>query len=149
MASLVLLGDLGKGVVALLLVSRFVSTDLWPQLACAAASILGHSFSCFLHFKGGRGVATGLGVLLYFMPDVSVFALTVWLAIVFVTRYVSLGSIVAAFCAPLGAYYLGLRSSSCYFYGNHRCCCHCPPIMKIWSDSFTARKTKFGKVICP
>ena len=40
MASLVLLGDLGKGVVALLLVSRFVSTDLWPQLACAAASIL-------------------------------------------------------------------------------------------------------------
>ena len=66
MASLVLLGDLGKGVVALLLVSRFVSTDLWPQLACAAASILGHSFSCFLHFKGGRGVATGLGVLLYF-----------------------------------------------------------------------------------
>lgn len=72
MASLVLLGDLGKGVVALLLVSRFVSTDLWPQLACAAASILGHSFSCFLHFKGGRGVATGLGVLLYFMPDVSV-----------------------------------------------------------------------------
>ena len=51
MASLVLLGDLGKGVVALLLVSRFVSTDLWPQLACAAASILGHSFSCFLHFK--------------------------------------------------------------------------------------------------
>ena len=68
---------------------------------------MGHSFSCFLHFKGGRGVATGLGVLLYFMPDVSVFALTVWLAIVFVTRYVSLGSIVAAFCAPLGAYYLG------------------------------------------
>jgi glycerol-3-phosphate acyltransferase PlsY len=107
MASFVLLGDLGKGMLALYLVERFVSHELPVQLICAAAAILGHSFSLFLHFKGGRGVATGLGILLYFMPDVSIFALTIWLAIVFVTRYVSLGSVVAAFSAPIAAYYLG------------------------------------------
>jgi glycerol-3-phosphate acyltransferase PlsY len=107
MASFVLLGDLGKGIIALLLVDHFVSHDLSVQLVCAAASIIGHSFSCFIHFKGGRGVATGLGILLYFMPDVSIFALTIWLAVVFVTRYVSLGSVVAAFFAPIAAYYRG------------------------------------------
>lgn len=60
MASLVLLGDLGKGVVALLLVSRFVSTDLWPQLACAAASILGHSFPVSSILKADEALLPGL-----------------------------------------------------------------------------------------
>lgn len=106
MASFVLLGDLGKGVLALYLVNHFVSSDLGALLVTAAASLVGHSFSCFLHFTGGKGVATGLGIILYLMPEVSVFALTVWLAIVFVTRYVSLGSIVAAFLAPICAWYL-------------------------------------------
>ena len=58
-------------------------------------------------FKGGKGVATGLGILLYFMPEVAVFSLTIWLATVFVTRYVSLGSILAALAAPFSAWYLG------------------------------------------
>jgi len=106
MAALVLLGDMGKGVLALYLVNQFLSQDLGPLLLTAAAAMAGHSFSCFLHFKGGKGVATGLGIILYLMPEVSVFALTVWLAIVFVTRYVSLGSIVAAFVAPFCAWYL-------------------------------------------
>ena len=61
----------------------------------------------FLGFKGGRGVATGLGLILLFMPDVCIFSFTVWLVIVFVTRYVSLGSIVGAFITPIVAYYRG------------------------------------------
>jgi len=110
MASFVLLGDIGKGMLALWLTENFVSQDVRVQLCCAAAAILGHSFSLFLHFKGGRGVATGLGILLYFMPDVSVFCLTVWIATVFVTRYVSLSSVIAAFLAPLAAWYRGYNA---------------------------------------
>lgn len=110
MASFVLLGDIGKGMLALWLTEKFVSQDVRVQLCCAAAAILGHSFSLFLHFKGGRGVATGLGILLYFMPDVSVFCLTVWIATVFVTRYVSLSSVIAAFLAPLAAWYRGYNA---------------------------------------
>jgi glycerol-3-phosphate acyltransferase PlsY len=105
MASFVLLGDIGKGMIALYLTDHFISQDVRVQLFCAAAAILGHSYSLFLHFKGGRGVATGLGVLLYFMPDVSIFCLTVWMATVFVTRYVSLSSVIAAFLAPIAAWY--------------------------------------------
>ena len=106
MASFVLLGDMGKGILALYLVHHLVSPDLGPLLVTAAGALAGHSFSCFLHFTGGKGVATGLGIILYLMPEVSVFALTVWLSIVFVTRYVSLGSIIAAFLAPFCAWYL-------------------------------------------
>ncbi len=107
MASFVLLGDLLKGVLALYLVNHFVSSDLTVLLVCAVFAIVGHSFSWMCRFRGGKGVATGLGILLYFMPEVAVFALTIWLATVFVTRYVSLGSILAAIAAPLSAWYLG------------------------------------------
>lgn len=107
MASFVLLGDLLKGVLALYLVNHFVSGELPVLLVCAVAAIVGHSFSWMCGFKGGKGVATGLGILLYLMPEVALFSLTIWLATVFVTRYVSLGSILAAIAAPLSAWYLG------------------------------------------
>lgn len=107
MASFVLLGDLLKGVLALYLVNHFVSGELPVLLVCAVSAIVGHSFSWMCGFKGGKGVATGLGILLYLMPEVALFSLTIWLATVFVTRYVSLGSILAAIAAPLSAWYLG------------------------------------------
>lgn len=105
MASFVLLGDMLKGIAAVLLVQFLFNGNLHVQLIAALAAILGHTFSIFLHFKGGRGVATGLGLILYFMPDVSIFSLAVWAGIVFVTKYVSLGSVVAAFLTPFAAFY--------------------------------------------
>lgn len=105
MASFVLLGDMLKGIAAVLLVQFLFNGNLHVQLITALAAILGHTFSAFLHFKGGRGVATGLGLILYFMPDVSIFSLAVWAGIVFVTKYVSLGSVVAAFLTPFAAFY--------------------------------------------
>ena len=106
MASLVLLGDMLKGVAAVLLIKSVLGPNLALELVAAVGAMLGHNYSVFLHFKGGRGVATGLGLILLFMPEVSIFAFTVWLAIVFVTRYVSLGSIIAAILTPLGAWYM-------------------------------------------
>ncbi len=117
MASFVLLGDLLKGVLALYLVNHYVSSDLTVLILCATCAILGHSFSWMCGFKGGKGVATGLGILLYFMPEVAVFALTIWLATVFVTRYVSLGSILAALAAPFSAWYLGYDGRLVAFVG--------------------------------
>ncbi|MDD4320998.1 MAG: glycerol-3-phosphate 1-O-acyltransferase PlsY [Acidaminococcaceae bacterium] len=107
MASFVLLGDMFKGILAIILVKYFFAANLHLELVTAIAVLLGHNYSVFLGFKGGRGVATGLGLILYFMPDVSIFAFSVWLAIVFVTKYVSLASVLAAFLTPMASYYRG------------------------------------------
>ena len=107
MASIVLIADVVKGILAVLLVRYLFESSLHLELLTAIASLLGHNYSVFLGFKGGRGVATGLGLILLFMPDVCIFSFTVWLVIVFVTRYVSLGSIVGAFITPFVAYYRG------------------------------------------
>ena len=64
-------------------------------------AMLGHVFPIFLGFKGGKGVATGLGVLSMLMPKVTTIVVIVWLVLVLTTRYVSVGSIVAAVLTPI------------------------------------------------
>jgi glycerol-3-phosphate acyltransferase PlsY len=64
------------------------------------AAISGHNWSVFMGFKGGRGVATGLGVVSLLAPKVTVIVFAVWCIVVFFTRYVSLASIVAAALVP-------------------------------------------------
>ena len=68
--------------------------------------ILGHNYSLFLGFKGGKGVATGLGLFLYMLPWGAAAGLCVWIIIVMITRYVSLGSVVAAIVAASAGWYL-------------------------------------------
>lgn len=92
--------DFLKGVLSVLLAQIFIGTPAAMVLAGLLA-ILGHSCSIFLKFKGGRGVATGLGVIAFLMPSVTSIVFLVWLAIVLATRYVSLGSIVAATLVPI------------------------------------------------
>ena len=92
--------DFLKGALSVLLAENFNGEPLVMILAGFFA-ILGHSFSLFLKFHGGKGVATGLGVIAMLMPKVTAIVFLIWLAIVFVTRYVSLGSIVASICVPL------------------------------------------------
>jgi glycerol-3-phosphate acyltransferase PlsY len=71
--------------------------------AAAVAAVVGNCWSLFLRFRGGKGVATGLGALLYLVPWATAPAALVWLAIAASFRYVSLASITAALCVPLGA----------------------------------------------
>ena len=71
---------------------------------CGILAVVGHSWSLFLRFKGGKSVSTGLGVLIMLMPVIAGLVFLVWLAIVYVTRYVSLGSIVGAALVPVLAY---------------------------------------------
>ncbi len=105
-ALLVLLSDLFKGMLAVAVVNYFFYSHLL-NVAAAIGALLGHNYSAFLGLKGGKGVATGLGLLIYLIPHIFFGTFGVWLLIVLSTRYVSLGSIVASFCAPFLAWYFG------------------------------------------
>lgn len=108
-ALLVLLGDGGKGWL-----SAFIGFQLAGEagvLIGGLVAILGHSFSCFINFKGGKGIATGGGVLLYMSPLTLAILLSVVILICAVTRYMSLGSICAAWLAPVVLYATGAPRS--------------------------------------
>jgi acyl phosphate:glycerol-3-phosphate acyltransferase len=94
-----LLGDVAKGLIPVLLVRFFDLGEI--ALACAAvAALLGHLFSPFLGFSGGKGVATGMGVLLGFAPTVVLLALLFFAVTFAASRIVSLASVVAAAVTP-------------------------------------------------
>lgn len=78
-------------------------STLWA-LAYGAAAIVGHVFSIYVGFKGGKGVATSAGVLIALAPLAMLAGLVVWTALVFGTGYVSLGSIVAAIIVPFAVF---------------------------------------------
>ena len=96
--------DMIKGILAVALMNYMFHNHML-NVVTALGAVLGHSYSLFLGLKGGKGVATGLGLLLYLMPQACIFSFGVWLVIVLITRYVSLGSIVAAICTPIFAWY--------------------------------------------
>ena len=77
------------------------------MIAGGLLSIVGHSCSVFLKFKGGKGVATGLGIILFLAPWETLIVFAVWVVIVAITRIVSLGSIVAAILVPILMYVFG------------------------------------------
>jgi glycerol-3-phosphate acyltransferase PlsY len=102
----VALFDIAKGAIPVLLFAPQVSDSELFALACGVAAILGHVFSAFVRFKGGKGVATAAGVMLALTPLALAVAATVWAIVVFLTGYVSLGSIAAAAVLPLAVYLL-------------------------------------------
>lgn len=103
--------DVLKGLVPVLAVSLFgivndnpapLQLTLWLLVGCA--SVLGHIFPVYLNFKGGKGVATSLGLVLGLWPYYTICgfsAFLVWGCCVFISRYVSLSSIIAAVCFPI------------------------------------------------
>jgi len=101
-AVLTLLGDAGKGWLAVFLTRHFGPHEgLYTLLAIVGlVAFLGHVFPVFLRFKGGKGVATALGVLLGFNPLVGLGALLTWIVVAFLFRYSSLAALVAAASAP-------------------------------------------------
>jgi glycerol-3-phosphate acyltransferase PlsY len=100
--------DVLKGLVPML-ATRSLTTPLsvvvlWLWLAVGCAAILGHIFPIYLKFKGGKGVATSLGVALGLWPYYTIcaaFALLVWVVVVLIWRYVSLASIAASITFPV------------------------------------------------
>lgn len=110
-AALTLLGDAAKGWVAVVLAMSFAPHDAEGLLMIALVALavfLGHLFPVFLKFKGGKGVATALGVLLALNVWVGLGALVTWLVMALVFRLSSLSALVAAIAAPIYAIALGL-----------------------------------------
>jgi glycerol-3-phosphate acyltransferase PlsY len=79
-------------------------------VAGIVGALLGHSFSCFTNFRGGKGVATGAGGFLVLLPIEALIALGVFLLVRFATKYVSLASIVASVSLPVSAFFLHERA---------------------------------------
>ncbi len=93
---LVLVGDVFKGVVPTLLARDQLHFNPWLVAAVGLATIVGHNWSVFLRFGGGKGVATGLGVIVVLAWQAAAAFAVTWLATVLITRYASLSSIVAS-----------------------------------------------------
>jgi glycerol-3-phosphate acyltransferase PlsY len=107
--------DVAKGFAAVMLMRQVEPDNYFWIGAAAVAAITGHIFPLFLKFRGGKGVATGVGVYLALAPYSVLITLVVWVVIVYFTRYVSLGSIIATAAVPLWTwlcYGLLLRDSS-------------------------------------
>lgn len=100
---LIFLLDFLKGAVSVYIGTHLAGTPLAAVLAGIFA-IAGHSCSLFLKFQGGKGVATGLGVIVMMMPLPALLVFLLWLGIVKISGYVSLGSIVAAAFVPVLAW---------------------------------------------
>ena len=113
----VLLMDALKGWAAVVGLARLVALVLYPSadaqtrewlgVVAGISAILGHNYTCWLHFKGGKGIATSAGVLAALVPTALIIALGIWGVVCVATRYVSLGSIVAAFSLPFLAWLTG------------------------------------------
>jgi glycerol-3-phosphate acyltransferase PlsY len=100
-----LLFDLLKGAIPTFIAWRWFGPDM--AVLAGAGAFLGHCFPVWLGFKGGKGVATAAGVILGFTPTVMAILLLAFIAVVALTRYVSLASILTAVFAPVVAWLLG------------------------------------------
>ena len=115
---LTLIFDVAKGAAAVLLAERLSNDSATSMTIAAVAALVGHCFPVWLKFKGGKGVATAAGVFLVLSPPAFLGAVILFLLVVIVWRYVSLGSISAAAAMPLLMYFLWARH-------------HAPPLARL------------------
>lgn len=110
---IVFVADFLKGFLPVLLMIRLLGGNPVGMetgqagwlLGAIFAVVLGHTYTCFLGFKGGKGVATSAGALFALSPVIGVYAIVTWLAVMLAFRYVSLASIVAAVVMVIVAWY--------------------------------------------
>lgn len=107
--------DGGKGYLAVWLAIHAFRGNIDAVMSAAVAAVLGHMFSCWLMFRGGKGVATGLGVFLPITWQAMVAAVALWIIVLAFWKYVSLASVAAAAALPFLVY---------AFYAPH----HAPPL---------------------
>ena len=105
-AVLTLVGDIMKGYLAVR-AARSIAPEVWAAAAGTVAAIAGNCWPVFLRFRGGKGVATGLGAFLALVPWAVGPAAVLWIAVTAVSRYVSMASLVACLSLPVAALLLG------------------------------------------
>src|SRR3954466_5048776 len=107
LAAATLLGDALKGTLAVLIVSYFYGRDL--ALFAALGAFLGHLYPVWLSFKGGKGVATYIGILLALAWPVALAFCLIWLGVAALTRYSSLSGLIASALSPIMLWVLGYQ----------------------------------------
>lgn len=107
-ALLTLAGDMGKGAAAVLLGKYFGAGTLQAGVIGLCA-ILGHDYSVFMKFRGGKGVATSIGVLGVYSPQTGLFTIIIWLMTVLISRYSSLAALVSFGILPLSISFIDSR----------------------------------------
>jgi glycerol-3-phosphate acyltransferase PlsY len=113
-AAITLAGDIVKGVAAVVLCRVFIGGALMEGIA-GIVVVLGHMFPIFLSFRGGKGVATGFGVLAVYTPVSALIAIFIWLLTAFFTKYASLAAITAFASLPLTLFISGNSVVKIYF----------------------------------
>ena len=115
----VLLIDMVKGILPVVGLPIFLQPDIVPidmyKVFLGVAVVCGHNWTVFLKFKGGKGVASTAGILIALFPNAILVVLLLFFVVVFVTRYVSLGSIIGAVCFPFVLAIFYRHSESFYF----------------------------------
>jgi glycerol-3-phosphate acyltransferase PlsY len=110
-AVLVLFGDASKGWIAVQLAAPLLAQvfagapESYLRITAGVSAILGHNYTCWLGFKGGKGIATTAGVLLALVPWALLIILGVWVLLFLITRYVSVASIAASLALPFATWF--------------------------------------------
>ena len=99
--------DASKGYLPVLLVQHLYPGELWAAIACGALAIIGHVWTVFLGFRGGKGVATSAGVFIALMPVPMLFSLASFVLAAGLTRHISAGSMSGALILPVAAFVVG------------------------------------------
>jgi acyl phosphate:glycerol-3-phosphate acyltransferase len=113
LAATTLIGDMLKGTVAVLLTAAVLGND--AAIAAAFGAFLGHLFPVWLNFRGGKGVATYIGVLLGLAWPAAILFCAIWLAVAAVTRYSSLAALIASAATPVFLWWQGDRRIAAAF----------------------------------
>ncbi|WP_291259244.1 glycerol-3-phosphate 1-O-acyltransferase PlsY [Fusobacterium sp.] len=106
---MVLIADALKGFLPPFIASKYGIEGNY-LLLIGMVAIVGHTLSFFLNFKGGKGVATSLGVFLFLVPNVTLTLLIIFIVVVAITRYISLGSIIASIMLPILTYFYPIKN---------------------------------------
>ncbi len=119
--AMVLLADALKGWLAVAVAARLLANWFagpaagldrqWFQIAAGLGAVVGHNYTCWLHFRGGKGIATSAGVLLALVPWSLLVIFVIWIVVFALSRFVSLASIAASLALPLAAWLTGESST--------------------------------------
>ncbi len=113
LAAATLIGDMLKGTIAVIISGYFGGPD--AAMLAALGAFLGHLFPVWLKFRGGKGVAVYIGVLLGLSSPAALLFCLIWIAIAFLTRYSSLAALIASLVTPIFLWWLGLTALATLF----------------------------------
>jgi glycerol-3-phosphate acyltransferase PlsY len=113
-AILTLLGDILKGTLAVA-IGKYAGVEPIFEGFIGMSAILGHNFSIFLGLRGGKGVATSIGVLLFYVPYGALLTVIIWAVVVLFTKYSSLGAIVSFTLLPLNVLLIHSQDTTKFF----------------------------------